>query len=538
MKRFFGLFSKENSIRGASIILIITLALSNILGLLRDRFLAKNISTYNLDIYYASFRIPDLIFNLLILGAISSAFIPIFSEFIAKKKEKEGFDVTNNLLNTALLFTIISAVILYIFMPFLIPLIVPKFDAVRLQQTIKLSRLMMITPIFFSISYILGGVLNSFKRFLSYSLAPLVYNLSIIFGAAVLAPKYGMIAVVYSVIAGSFLHLLIQLPSAIKLGFRYKFIFNFKEKAFRRIIALMIPRTIGMSANQLLLIVYTAIASSLAIGSISAFSLSNNMQTMPTVVFGTSFATAVFPTLTAKIANNDNEGFAFYLDRSMRAIAFLLIPSSIIFILLRAQIVRLILGSGKFNWNDTRMTAMALGLFSISLLAQGITPLLAKAFYALKNTKTPMYISIITVIVSIILAYPLANLFGVAGLAFAFSIGSFVNAIILFISLSRAYPGGWHITMIYSYAKITLISVVMGFFVWATAHLMADVVDMTRFHGVLTQTMVASCVGVLTYWGLSHLFGCDELKWVLTRKINGKIEKSLEEVETAEYEKV
>jgi putative peptidoglycan lipid II flippase len=538
MKRFFGLFSKENSIRGASIILIITLALSNILGLLRDRFLAKNISTYDLDVYYASFRVPDLIFNLLILGAISSAFIPIFSELITKKREEEGFKVTNNLINSALLFTIVFAIISYIFMPSIMPLIVPKFDSGRLNQAVNLSRLMMITPIFFSISYILGGVLNSFKRFLSYSLAPLVYNASIIFGAAILAPKYGMIAVVYSVIAGSFLHLLIQLPSAIKLGFRYKLILDFKEKALRRIIALMIPRSIGMGANQLLLIVYTAVASSLAVGSISAFSLSNNMQTMPTVVFGTSFATAIFPTLTSKIASNDKEGFIFYLDRSMRAIAFLLIPSSVMFILLRAQIVRLILGSGKFNWSDTKMTAMTLGLFSVSLIAQGLIPLLAKAFYALKNTKTPMYISLVTVVVSILFAIPFAKMFGVAGLALAFSIGSFINAATLFVMLHNIYPGKWYIKMIYSYLRIALISVIMGCFVWIAAHAMANFVDMTRFYGVLIQTITAVTVGVVSYLGLSYLFDCNEMKWALTREINGKLEKGLEGVETAEYEKV
>lgn len=538
MKRFFGLFSKENSFRGASVILIITLALSNLLGLLRDRFLTKNIPTHDLDVYYASFRVPDLIFNFLILGAISSAFIPIFSEFIAKKKEKEGFKVTNDLLNVALVFMILVAVLLYLIMPQVMILIVPKFDQERLSQAIRFSRLMMITPIFFSISYILGGVLNSYKRFLSYSLAPLVYNLSIIFGAAVLAPKYGIVSIIYCVIAGSFLHLLVQLPAAIKLGFRYQFILDFKEKTFRRIVALMIPRTIGMGANQLLLIVYTAIASSLAVGSITAFSLSNNMQTMPTVVFGTSFATAVFPILTSKIAENDREGFAFYLERSMRTIAFLLIPSSIIMILLRAQIVRLILGSGKFNWDDTKMTAMALGLFSISLLAQGLIPLLAKAFYALKNTKTPMYISIVTVIISVILAYPLAKWLGVAGLALAFSIGSFANAIALFAYLHKNYPGGWRFSMIYSYVKITFISVAMGLFVWGTIHLMANIVDMTRFYGVLEQTIVACLVGLISYLGLSYLFDCEEMKWALTRKINGKIEKSLEEVETAEYEKI
>lgn len=525
MKRLSGLFSRENSVRGASILLIITLTLSNVLGLFRDRFLTKNISTSDLDIYYAAFRIPDLVFNFLILGAITSAFIPIFTDYIAKKDLKEGYKITNSLINLAVAFMVVMAVLLIIFMPYLVPLIVPKFDASRMSQTVRFSRLLMLTPIFFSISYIIGGVLNSFKRFVAYSIAPLIYNASIIFGAAVLAPRYGLIAVVYTVIVGSALHVLVQLPSAMRLGFRFQAVFFWNHPVIKRIIRLMIPRTIGMGVNQLLLVIYTAIASTLAAGSIAAFELSNNIQTMPIVVFGTSFATAVFPTLTSKIAEKDKEGFAFFLNRSIRTIAFLLIPSSVIVILLRAQIVRLILGSGKFGWEDTKRTALTLGLFSISLLAQGAIPLLARAFYALKNTRTPMYISIVTAVISIILGYPLAKAYGVAGLALAFSIGSFVNAILLFWYLRKIYTGIWDRAVAYSFLKIILISLVMGAAIWLSAHIMAEKVDMNRFFGVLTQTAVSVSAGLIFYLGLSYIFDSEEMAWAVTRKINGQNKK-------------
>lgn len=524
MKRIFGLFSRENSVRGASIILIITLTLSNLLGLVRDRFLTKNIATYDLDIYYASFRIPDLIFNFLILGAITSAFIPIFSDYIARKELDEGYKVTNTLINLAAIFMIISAIILGIFMPYLMPLVVPKFDAHRMTEAVKYSRMFMLTPIFFSASYILGGVLNSFKRFVAYSIAPLFYNASIIFGAAFLAPKYGLVSVIYCVIAGSILHVLVQLPSAIKLGFSYEAVLFWRHKAIKRIVRLMLPRTIGMGVNQLMLIVYTAIASSLAAGSIASFELSNNIMTMPVVVFGTSFATAVFPTLTSKIALGDKRGFAFYLNRSMRSIAFLLIPASIAFILLRAQIIRLILGSGKFDWNDTKRTAITLGFFSISLLAQGLIPILARAFYALKNTRTPMYISIVTAIFGIAFAYPLARSFGVAGLALAFSIGSFVNVGILYYYLRKIYPEIWNKEVLFSFTRIALFSLVMGFAMWGTLHLVAGHVNMDRFIGILAQSVIACLVAFIIYFGLAYFFGQEELKWAITRKINGNKE--------------
>lgn len=519
-------------------IMIITLTLSNLLGLLRDRFLARNIDSFDLDIYYASFRIPDLIFNFLILGTITSAFIPVFSDFLAKKDQKGAWRITNILINFALIFTIISAIILIIFMPAATKLVVPSFDTHRFNETVHYSRLLMLTPIFFSFSYIIGGVLNSFKRFLAYSLAPLVYNSTIIIGA-ILAPKFGIQGVVYAVVIGSILHALVQLPAALKLGFNYQAIIDFKDKSIHKILKLMLPRTVSMGVNQIMLLVFTAIASALAAGSIMAFNFANNISTMPIVVLGTSFATATFPTLAEKIAKRDFEGFAFYLDRAVRVICFLLIPSSVFFFLMRAQIVRLVFGTGKFTWEDTRMTALTLGLFSISLVAQGLSPLLARAFYAMKNTRTPMYISLVTVAVSVASAYllPFFDKFvpsdghywelihscvtGVAGLALAFSIGSFVNVILLFVYLGKLHPEIYKKEVLSSLLKTISISLLMGVFVWLTMHGLANVVDMTRFVGVLTQTVVSLLVGGVSFLLLSRFFNGEELSWALTRKING-----------------
>lgn len=520
MKRVLKLFINENSVRGASIILVITLALSNILGLLRDRFLTKNILTSDLDIYYAAFRIPDLIFNFLILGAIASAFIPIFSEFITKKREKEAFKIANSLISLATFALIVSAIVFYFLMPYVMPAIVPSFESDRLNQAVHYSRLLMLAPIFFSASYIIGGILNSYKRFFAYALSPLFYNASIIVGAAYFAPKYGLISVVYAVIIGSVLHLLIQVPSTIKLGFSFRPSFIWNSSPIKRIITLMIPRTVGMGANQLMLVVFTAVASTLTAGSIAAFNLANNIQTVPSVVFGSSFAIAVFPTLASKISIEDKESFITYLSKTIRTVAFLLIPSSVVFILLRAQIVRLILGSGKFGWDDTKKTALALGLFSVSILAQGLIPLLARAFYAFKNTRTPMYVAIISAVVSIVLSFFFKKL-GVAGLALAFSIGSFINAFLLFGLIGKTYRALFNRKLLLSLIKITLISLVMGAAIWGSMHAVAPFVDMTRFVGVLEQSVIACLVGAIVFFGLSRLFNCDEMKWAITRKING-----------------
>ncbi|MEK9156345.1 MAG: murein biosynthesis integral membrane protein MurJ [Patescibacteria group bacterium] len=515
-KKLWQLFNREESVRGASLILIITLTGSNILGLFRDRFLARNISFSDLDIYFAAFRIPDTLFNFLVLGAISSAFIPIFSDFIANKKTREGFRLVNLMFSTAALLMVLVAIGFYFMMPQALAWVVPDFSAERFLETVKLARILMLTPIFFAISYIIGGVLNSHQRFLAYALAPLMYNLAIIVGAVWVAPRFGLIGVVWSVLAGSVLHAAIQVPALIKIGYRWRFVLDFSDVQLRRIGRLMLPRSLSLGFNQVLLTIYTSIASSLAAGAIAAFSFSNNIQTVPVVILGNSFATAIFPTLAHRIARKDEAGFVDYLSQTIRVIGFLLVPATVIFILFRAQIVRLILGSGKVGWEDTKMTAVALGFFSISLLAQGLIPLLARAFFAIKNTRTPMYISLVSVAISIIIAYPLSSRFSIAGLALAFSLGSFVQAILLFSAMSRIYPKLWSAKLVISLLRTAFISLAMGGFVWLTMHAMANIVDMTRYWGVLAQTATGLLVGAGIYFGVNKLFNSEELGWVFT----------------------
>ncbi len=526
MKRITKYFSQENSVRGASLLLIVTLAISNMLGLLRDRFLAKNLSFSDLDIYFASFRVSDTLFNFLILGALVSAFLPIFTDFTTSRRTEEGFKLASIMINSSAIIMSLTAVIFYFIMPSVVGIIVPNFESARFNETVAYSRLLMITPIFFSVAYVIGGILNSYKRFFAYSLSPLLYNLSIIVGAVFLAPRYGITGVVYSVIAGSFLYFLILIPALIKIDFKYYFILRPKDETIKRITRLMIPRSVSLGASQILFTVFTSIGSTISVGAIAALNFANNIQTVPVVILGNSFATAVFPVLAKKISEGDNEGFSFYLNRAIRAIGFLMIPSSMVMILLRAQIVRLIIGTGKVDWDDTKMTALALGFFAVSLISQGLIPLLARAFFALKNTRLPMYSTIISVIVSIIFAYPLASNYSIVGLALAFSIGSFVQMFILFYSLLTKYPSVFNPKLVGAYLKILVISLLMALATWGTMHGMAGIVDMSRYWGVLTQVLVSCVAAIIVYLGINFLIGSEEIKWAFKRRINGGDEGS------------
>lgn len=529
MRKFFRALSGENSVRGASVILMVTLALSNVLGLFRDMLLSRNVAFTDSDIYFAAFRIPDTVFNFLILGAITSAFIPVFSEVNVKRGKEEGWKVASALSNICGLVMVFTALAFYFFIPYLMPFVAKGFTAEKLTEAIRLSRLLMLTPIFFSVSYIVGGVLNSYGRFFAFSLSPLFYNIAIIVGIAWAAPKYGLIGIVYFVVIGSLLHFFVQLPALFALGFRHQLTFDWRDPAIKRIWRLMIPRSLSLGANQILLTVFTSVGSAIATGAISAFNYANNIQTVPTVILGNSFAMAVFPTLSKKIAEDDKDGFTFYLVRTLRVIGFLLIPSTVVFILLRAQIARLVIGLGHASWGETKMTALALAAFSISFLAQGLIPLVARAFFALKNTRLPMWVSIISVVVSIILAYPLAEKYSVFGLSLAFSVGSFIQIILLLTYLHKQYPGILDRSLFVSYAKTVLVSLFMGACVWVTMHLVANYVDMYRYLGVLIQTVVSLIVGLIIYLGTSYLFGAEEIKWAFSRRINGKVVETISE---------
>ena len=521
-------FDEKNTVKSATIILIVTLLLSNILGMLRDHFIAQKIPTDILDTYYAAFRIPDLIFNLLILGAIAAAFIPVFTSYIAKKNMKEGWHIANSFINLSITGIIIMAIIMAIIMPKVMPLIVPDFDSQKMELTIKLARIMLISPILFGLSYILGGILNSFKRFLVYSIAPLIYNLSIIIFTILFADSLGVYGVVFGVITGAFLHMLIQLPVVIKLGYRYQPTADWKDPGVKRIFRLMIPRAIGLGAMQILLLVYTFLASKLQPGSIAIFNLADNIQTMPVVVFGTSFATALFPSLSETFSLKKFNDFTNLFWKGTRAVLYLLIPSGIGVILLRAQIVRLILGSGHFGWEQTIETANILGFFAISLFAQGLIPLFARVFYSYQNTRTPMYVSIFSIITSIILGSIFAPIYGIIGLGLAFSIGSLLNALTLYLIARKKIN---LITLeeknvFYFILKIVISTALMALVVQLTKSIIGSLVDMERFWGVLCQTSLAIIFGSGVYLYLTYLLKCEEIKEIiqlfLKRFNNGK----------------
>lgn len=527
-------FHKENSIQGATIILVVTLVVSNILGMLRDHFLAGQVSTYYLDTYYAAFKIPDLIFNLLILGAVSSVFIPVFTEKISRGEKKRALEIANRLLTATLVFTGLFALILYVLMPYLIPLLVPKFNADRMNLTTTISRILMITPLFFSMSYTVSGMLNSYKRFFAYSLAPLIYNLAIIFGALVIAPRFGIIGVAWTVVLGALLHFLIQYPAAVKIGFRLRFSSFWHDPDLKRIFYLMIPRSIGLGTNQITLLAFTAIASALAAGSIAVYTFADNIQTMPVVVFGTSLATVLFPILAESAALNNQENFSKYFVRAFKAIVLIIMPTAVIIFLLANPIIRLILGNGEFNLFDTSRSADTLAVFSVAIVFESVLSLLVRAFFAQKNTKLPMYASIWAMIIAIGLGYAFSRNFGVAGLAMGIVFGNLFSVCYLFYFFNKKFSSLPARELAIFTLKVVGASSVTAVITYYSRQFTGQILDLHYFVGVFWQAVISVIMGVLSFIIMAKIFKLEELNLVIKNlfaKYQGFTQSAEKEIE-------
>ncbi len=401
---------QTKNITSAAFILAGASFVSILLGLLRDRLLARNFGLGDeLDIYYAAFRIPDFISMVLMLGAIGAAIIPIFSECLIKNRE-EAFKYLSNLLNLFLIFLILICGILFIFAPNLVSWIAPGFSAEKKELTILLTRIMFLSPVFLGISNIISGILRVFKRFLITSLAPIMYNFGIISGILFFVPRIGLPGLAWGVVLGGFLHLLIQLPILIKVGFKPKKILNISEPGFLRTLKLTIPRSIGLAATQINLIVVTAIASTLASGSIGAFNLAESLSRPLLTLVGISFSTAAFPSLSLAFSKKNKEKFTKIFFSTFYKILFFILPLSFLLFLSRDLLVKIILQVGKFGLVDVRLTASCLGMFCFGIFAQGLVLLIAKAFYALQDTKTPAAVSVIGMFINIIFCFSFIKL--------------------------------------------------------------------------------------------------------------------------------
>lgn len=479
---------------------------SRFLGLIRDRLLASRFGAGDeLDIYYAAFKVPDLIFNFLILGSLSAAFVPIFTSLISQEKDQKAWELANKIFSFTLLALALVSLTLFFLSPDVVKIITLGFSAEKKMATAELTRIMLLSPVILGVSGIMGGILTSFKKFFFYSLAPVFYNLGIIIGILFFSQWWGLVGLAWGVVLGAIFHFLVQFSEVLRCGWRLKWDFNYRDENLKKVFCLIIPRTMGLAVTQINLLITTIMASTLKSGSLAVFNLANNIQSVPLGMFGISFAVAAFPTLASCWAKQNKEEFKNNFSKTFNSIMFFVVPFSVIFIVLRAQIVRVILGAGKFDWEDTILTFSALGIFSLSLFAQATIPLLARAFYSIHNTKIPFLSGLFSEIVNLLSAVFLIKDYQILGLVWAFSLSTILNMFLLF-SILRYKTGDLGEKEIIKFVwKTATASLAMAGVMQITKYGISLLVDMDTFLGVFIQMSVALCLGGMVFFWLALL---------------------------------
>jgi putative peptidoglycan lipid II flippase len=524
---------KTERVSLAALILSIFSFSSFILGLLRDRLLTSTFGVGNeLDVYYASFRIPDFIAIVLMTGAIGVAIIPIFTKNLVKSKE-QAFEYLSNLLNLSLISLIVICGILFIFTPNFVSLMAPGFSDEKKEITSLLTRIMFLSPILLGISNIMSAVLRVFQRFLITALAPVVYNLGSIIGIVFFVPKFGIKGLAWGIVLGAFLHFLIQVPAFFKVGFKIKNHFNFLDKDFLLTLKLTVPRAVGLAASQINLVVVTIIGSTLIPGTVSIFSLANDLA-MPIIgLVAVPFTIAVFPALSLAFSKGEKEEMLLRFSSVFRQIVFLIIPISAICFILRAHLVRIVFGAGRFDWSATKLTAACFGIFMLGLFAQGLIFLVSKAFYAMRNTKIPALISIASVATTIAFSYlfiwllSFQNIFSnflikflkiegmanlpVIGLPFAISLDA-VLQLLLLLFFFRIKAGDFYMKEILnSFGKVLSATFLTIFFTYTVRQALSNYMTLETFWEVFLQTGLAGGLGFLFYLFVAFIFKSPEV---------------------------
>jgi putative peptidoglycan lipid II flippase len=524
--------SKSQKISSAALTVAVFGLISRLFGLFRDRMLAGQFGAgQTLDIYYAAFKIPDLLYSFLIAGSIAAAFLPVFHEYFTKDKD-EAWRVSNLTLNFLFLALVILSLVLVVFAPQLIFLIAPGFDVQARAVTVDISRMMFLSTLFLGLSSLISALLQAFSRFLITSLAPIFYNLGIIFGILFLVPTFGIKGLAYGVIIGAAAHFLIQIPALFNVGFRWQPILDFKDPGIKKVAKLWIP-TLGLAALQLNTIVITSIASLLTVGSIAIFNLADNLRSVPMGIIGVAFSTAAFPAMSLAYAQGKKDLFLKRFSLAVRQTLFIAIPVSLFFFVLRAHIVRIILGTGQFSWQDTRLTAAALGIFAFGIFASTLIPLFTRAFYVFHNTKTPVIINVVSMVVNIILSFLfvgallkfsyLNNILArilrisdlgevaVLGLPLAVTVATVINFSWHWIGLKKSVSDFGIAEIKKSFWRIICASIAGIIFTYIGLYLFSGVFNNKTLIGLLLQTSTAFLIGAAAYLVLAHMMRMEEI---------------------------
>ncbi len=422
----------------ASLVMTAAAIVSRLLGWIRLLVIGAEFgATSELDAYLAAFRIPDAIFQLIVAGALSAALIPVYAGYRARGEENEGWALASSVINLVVLGLAGLSALMALAAPWLVPIIAPGFDADTTALTVRLTQVMLLSPVFIGLGAVVSGLLQSHGTFGPTAVAPLVYNLAIIGAAVFVAPTLGVEALAAGVVVGAIGHLVVQLPALRRLEPAWRPRIDLRHRGVRRVSVLMGPRFLGLAAGQVNLIVSTALASGLAAGSVTAFTYAFQLSQLPVGIIGVSIAVALFPTLSRDAALGRASEIRRQVNSSMRVLFFISAPLAVLMIILRQPLASVFFEYGLFDAESADRIASALAWFAIGVPAHVVVHVLARAFYAMQDTWTPVVWAVIAVMANIALMLVLVEPMGVEGLALALSISATLEVIGLLIALRR-----------------------------------------------------------------------------------------------------
>jgi putative peptidoglycan lipid II flippase len=427
---------------GALLLSALTFA-SYLMGLVRDRAFARTFgASDDLDVYNAALVLPELVLNMLVLAGLGAAFVPVLLR-IERDDPARGEAFAHTVITGASLIMASAVVVLFVIAPWTADIVAPGFDAQQREQYTGLFRQMLLSSLVFAISSALGELLVARQRFLSYGLAPLLYNLGIVGGALVLAPTMGITGVAVGTLVGALLHLAIRALGAIRTGFRYRPMLALRTHEFREFLRLSVPRVIAEPVEIATFLVFTSVASQMAAGSVSSVSFARNFQSVPVSLIGVAFSVAAFPILSRVAASGDRARFGRVVRDNVLIIAGLSALAGLALALVAGIAIRVLLGGGEFDEQDIATTTTLLVVFSISVPLESLTHVLGRAIFATRHTILPVIASLVGLAVVFVSVELLKGSEGLVAVPLAFVAGMGVRVAILVAALVwrvRALP--------------------------------------------------------------------------------------------------
>ncbi|HSM32805.1 MAG TPA: murein biosynthesis integral membrane protein MurJ [Anaerolineae bacterium] len=483
---------------------------SRVLGWLRVLVLSNLFGAgEDLDAYYAAFRIPDLMFELVAAGAITSALVPVLSGLIANGERDRAWRVASSIINLMLVALAAVAILLAVFAPSIVPLLVPGFDEPTTQLTVDLTRLMLLAPIFLAAGSVVSAILQTEDRFGAAALAPVVYNASIIAGALLLSPAIGIYGAAIGVVVGAVGHLLVQVP-ALRGRFHYSPRVDAGDRAARESFWLMLPRAIGMGANQITFLVNTALASTVAVGAVVSYTVAFSVLQIPLGVIGLPLGIVLLPSMSRALATGQQAEFGRLVTRALRLLLWMMAFVAAVGIVTREQVVDLLFGWG-FDDAALAATAAALGVFLLGLPAHGMNVILARAFYSGKDTITPVSVAIVSVALNVAISIATVGALGIRGLALGIAVGAWFEAITLTLLLRRRHHG-IEAAPIIGGGALSLAGAILAGLVAAGVLALGPAPDgLPRVAGLVIELGLAAGAGLASYVLYSRLVRLPEL---------------------------